>query len=81
MRVTANVINAHLVCSYCIQAMCITDLDIIDSINVVGLAFVIFSKMCNLSLCGATSYPFFPYWARLGRLVRIYWAFPQVYWV
>jgi hypothetical protein len=55
-RVTTNTINAHLVCitvSKCYAALIFV---LIGSINVVGLMFLVFSEMCDPSLCGTMSY-------------------------
>jgi hypothetical protein len=72
-----NVINVHLVCNRHIQAICKATLGTIDSINVVGLVFMIGLEMCDSSLRGATSsYPCFRIGPCLCRPTRIYWAFP-----
>ena len=72
---TVNIINVHLVCNCRIQTICKTNLGTIDSIDVVGLAFMIGSKICDPSLRGATSYPCFRIEPCLGRPARIYLAF------
>lgn len=49
MRVIASVIGAGLICNYRIPEICKANLDIVGSINVVGLAFIVFSGVLDSS--------------------------------